>query len=168
MEYMAYKDDPWLTDYLTAIHFSVRLIESKTRNINALAKLKAETDGLIQEAILGNLPLEVMTIQRLAARIRKAESRLRQIPSQTGPGDDRKNEAGEGGPELIHDYRFILDGFEAFTLKGIVRECERYFPKIYPKVKDPAAVVIELFQRDIRSGAIEETRPGIYRHGGIP
>jgi hypothetical protein len=166
MEYMTYKDDPWLTDYLTAIHFSVRLIESKTRNIHALYRLKTETDALIQEAILGSLPLELMVIQRLAARIRKAEARLNLISQHIGEPEAGKTDPEGSRADLRSDYRFILDGFEAFTLKGIIRECGRYFPKIYPEVEDPAAVVSELFRRDIDSGAIEEIRIGIYGHSG--
>jgi len=167
LEYMTYKDDPWLTDYLTAIHFSVRLIESKTRNIQALYRLKTETDALIQEAILGNLPLEVMTIQRLAARIRRAESVLGLPANRIPESSHRPRNAGSDASELETDYRFILDGFDRFTLKGVIRECNRYFPKVYPEIQDTAAIISELFQRDIRSGRIQETRSGIFRHSGI-
>ncbi len=165
MEPMKFKDDPWLTDYFNAVHFAVRWIETRTRDRTALYRLKTEVDALIREAILGNLPMEVMTIRRMARRIHAAETRLVQIDfpePDAAAGPALQTYAGDTRG-LVEDYHVIRDGYEEFTLKGLTEECGYYFPKVYPDMADLAATVTELFQRDIAAGEVEMIRSGVYR-----
>lgn len=165
---MKFKEDPWLTDYINAIHFSIRVIERQTRDRQALRKLKSETDALIQEALLGNLPMEIYAIRRLAARIEKAEQNLLSpvltrrhqkeppIRLKSYPRDARM---------LIKDFRFLCQGFEAITMKGITEECDLYFSKTYPDIPDMAATVEELIDLDVALGRLVQDSNGVYRHG---
>jgi hypothetical protein len=168
-EPMKFRDDPWLTDYLNAIHFAIRLIETRTRNRRALRRLKAETDALVQEAILGNIPMELFTIRRVADRIAAAERHLAGEPLTAdmlpGPesADPLRHFSGDARP-LISDYRFIVEGYSQFTRRGIAAECALYFERIYPDIADMGALVGELIGRDLAAGRIEEVRPGVYRH----
>ncbi|GBC62842.1 hypothetical protein DENIS_3826 [Desulfonema ishimotonii] len=168
---MKFKDDPWLTDYINSIHFAIRLIERQTGDRRALRRLMAETDALVQEAILGNIPLELMTIRRLAGRIRQAELHLAKrtaLPAETQSPNIRqvvlKSYTGRDAGQLVTDYHFLRDGYEEFTLRGMIEECRLYLEKIYPDIGDMAATVSELFSRDIASRSIEEHWPGVWRH----
>lgn len=165
---MKFRDDPWLTDYLNAIHFAIRLVESRTRNRRALQRLKAETDALVQEAILGNIPMELFTIRRVAERIAAAERHLAGEPLSIemlpGPASSAPLRHFSGDARLLtSDYRFIAEGFSEFTRRGLTAECALYFERIYPGIEDIDALVGELIGRDLAGGRIEEVRPGVYR-----
>ncbi len=163
-ETMKFRDDPWLTDYLNAIHFAIRLIETRTRDRRALRRLKAETDALVQEAILGNIPMELFTIRRVAERIAAAERHLAGEPQaleMTSPPPLR-HFSGDARA-LTADYRFLAEGYAEFSRRGLTAECALYFERIYPEVEDLDALVGELIGRDLAAGRIEEARPGVYR-----
>lgn len=159
---MKLKDDPWLTDYVNAIHFTVRVLERRGRYRQALSVLKAQTGALIREAILANVPMEIFSMQRIARRVRDAESGIyyladgRQTASLTGYRGDTYG--------LISDYTFVRDGFAEFGLKDIIHECRLYFEKLYPEITDIDTVITELFQEDIQDGRISEIKPGLYGH----
>jgi hypothetical protein len=170
-EAMQFRDDPWLTDYLNAIHFAIRLIETRTRDRRALRRLKSETDALVQEAILGNIPMELFAIRRVAERIAAAERHL--------AGEAHFLEMiGEAAPALRHfsgdarlltaDYRFLAEGYAEFSRRGLTAECALYFERIYPEIQDLDALVGELIGRDLAEGRIEEVRPGVYRPAAGP
>lgn len=175
---MKFKDDEWLTDYINALHFTTRVIETQHKEFLSLANVgtvndrdiaefcKIESDALIQEAVLCNMPLEVFSIQRITERLRTARedrdrndasgfSRYRPSEMKTYKGNTRS---------LLSDYRFLCKGFEEFTLQDIIGECSAYFKKIYPDIPDIKAAVTELFDRDLRMGLIREIRPGVYGH----
>ncbi|MFP4033130.1 MAG: hypothetical protein ACLFRG_07150 [Desulfococcaceae bacterium] len=165
-EAMKFRDDPWLTDYLNAVHFAIRLIETRTRDRRALRRLKAETDALVQEAILGNIPMELFTIRRVAERIAAAERHLSGEP----PSLEMASEAVpplrhySGDPRMLTaDYRFLAEGYAEFSRRGLTAECALYFERIYPEIEDLDALVGELIGRDLAEGRIEEVRPGVYR-----
>ncbi len=165
---MKFKDDPWLTDYINAVHFAIRYIEIQTRDRYALYRLKQETDALIQEAILGNIPMEIMTMQRLARRIRRAEHNLlHPAISAAGQSSDPpvflKSFSGNTAG-LISDFRFICQGLTEFTRKEITAECELYFSKIYPNIMNMAETVAELIRLDTEAGLLEEIGPEVFRH----
>ena len=108
--------------------------------------------------------MEIFTIRRLAARISEAEANItrmflpgtqpeaRPIRLKTYNGDARS---------LIADYRFISQGFQEFTLRGIAGECALYFPRVYPHIPDLNATIAELFDLDISAGLIYEVHPDI-------
>lgn len=176
---MKMRDDPWMTDYLNAIHFAIRYIEVRTHDRRALLELKNETDGLVREALLGNLPMDVYTIRRLAARIEVAERNLamRLTAPSRRKGSNRTPERPSGDdaaaalparpaiPDgMAADYRFLQEAFEEFSLDGMIEECRLYFPRIYPDIADLRGPVAELFRREIAAGRIRELRPGVYGH----
>lgn len=164
---MKFKDDPWLTDYINAVHFAIRYIETQTRDRSALYRLKQETDALIQEAILGNIPMEIMTMQRLARRIRRAEHNLLHPAISAGQSSASPvflktfsgNTAG-----LISDFRFLCQGLAEFSRKEITAECDLYFPKIYLNISNMAATVAELIRLDTEAGLLKEIEPEVFRH----
>lgn len=159
---MKLKDDPWLTDYVNAIHFTVRVLERQGRHHQALSVLKAQTSALIREAILANVPMEVFSMQRIAKRIRNAESGIYYLTDgrQTIELDSYHGDIYG----LMSDYKFIRDGFAEFELKDIIHECRLYFEKLYPDIREIDATVAELFQQDIQYGIIKEIKPGLYAH----
>jgi len=161
-----FKDDPWLTDYINAVHFAIRYIETQSRDRSALYRLKQETDALIQEAILGNIPMEIMTMQRLARRIRTAEYTLLHpaIPGAQSSSPVFLKTFSGNTAGLISDFRFISQGFSEFSLKEITEECDLYFSKIYPDIRDMAETVAELVTRDVQIGLLEKSRPDVFRH----
>ena len=151
---MKFKEDEWLTDYINAVHFTVRLIEKKGRNAEATRLLEAETAALIQDAILGHIPLEVFSIQRIARRVKAA----RTTALTNGPVR-LKTYRGDAG-RLATDYGFVRDGFSEITLEEMIAECAGYFAKVYPDLPDLRATITELFQRDIEQGVIEPLSGG--------
>ncbi|PID73298.1 MAG: hypothetical protein CSB33_04375 [Desulfobacterales bacterium] len=166
---MKYKDDPWLTDYLNSIHFTIRTIEVHTGSRRALLDLKHETDALVREAILGHLPMDVYTIRRVSSRIDEAEQHLRRraLPRRSRkprPAGPRFSSYKGDTRSLVADYRFLQQGFEEFSLAGMIAECRLYLPKIYITLTDLDAVVTELFQREIERNRIREIRPGVFAH----
>ncbi|MGE0085106.1 MAG: hypothetical protein AB7S75_11870 [Desulfococcaceae bacterium] len=163
---MKFKDDPWLTDYINAVHFAIRYIETQTRDRSALHRLKQETDALIQEAILGNIPMEIMTMQRLTRRIRTAEHNLLHpsIPGGQSSSPVFLKTFSGNTAGLISDFRFICQGLAEFSLKEITEECNLYFSKIYPDIKNMAETVAELVTRDMQSGLLTESRQEVFRH----
>ena len=163
---MKFKDDPWLTDYINAVHFAIRYIETQTRDRSALYRLKQETDGLIQEAILGNIPMEIMTMQRLSRRIRMAEYHLLHpaIPGNSSASPVFLKTFSGTTAGLISDFRFLCQGLAEFSLKEITEECALYFSKIYPNIQDMSATVAELVTRDVQSGLLVQTAQEVFRH----
>jgi len=159
---MKLKDDPWLTDYVNAIHFTVRVLEKRGRYRQALSVLKAQTSALIREAILANVPMEIFSMQRIAQRVRDAESGIYHITD--GRQSVSLNTYSGDVYGLLSDYTFVRDGFAEFELKDIIHECRLYFEKIYPEISDIDATIIELFQQDIQYGLIKEIKPGLYGH----
>ncbi|MEZ4529001.1 MAG: hypothetical protein R2941_24075 [Desulfobacterales bacterium] len=164
---MKFKDDPWLTDYINAVHFAIRYIETQTRDRVALYRLKQETDALIQEAILGNIPMEIMTMQRLARRIRRAEHNLLHPAISAGPPSDPpvflKSFSGNTAG-LVSDFRFICQGLTEFSRKEITAECDLYFSKIYPNISKMEETVEELIRLDTEAGLLVEIGPEVFRH----
>lgn len=166
---MKFRDDPWLTDYLNAIHFAIRLIETRTRDRRALRRLKAETDALVQEAILGHIPMELFTIRRVAERISAAERHLAgepfalEMPTDPASSAPLRHFSGDARM-LTADFRFLAEGYSEFSRRGLAAECALYFERIYPGIADMDALAGELIGRDLAEGRIEEIRPGVYRH----
>ena len=158
---MKLKDDPWLTDYVNAIHFSVRVLEKQGRYRQAIAMLKLQTAALIREAILANVPMEVFSMQRISNRVKNAESEIFRLSHHSQPPLFLNSYHGDIHG-LMSDYRFIRDGFAEFGLKDLIDECRLYLEKIYTDISDMEATVIELFERDIRQGIIREIKPGLY------
>ena len=143
---MKFKDDEWLTDYVNALHFTVRWIETRCKDRDVAAAYKTEADAMIQEAILGNIPIEIFNVQRIAARVDAANAG-----------------ANEVAERLISDYVFICDGLDEFTLDELIGECTPFFEKIYPGIKDIKATITAIFNKDFQMGRIEGIRPGVYR-----
>jgi hypothetical protein len=164
---MKFKDDEWLTDYVNSLHFTVRFLEEQTHRDAAISDvLKDGANALLQEAILGHIPMEVFTIQRISERMGAARSRMniREIPDKT-PLETYNGDTSE----LISDYNFICKGFEEFTLEDVIQECAPYFERIYPDIQDIKATITEIFQKNIEMGLIEEIKPGVWRYvSGIP
>ncbi len=155
---MKIKEDEWLTDYINALHFTARLIETQSKDTNVADICKAGSIALIHEAILSNIPMEIFNIQRLTGRADAAETDVKDaetIQMETYRGNTRG---------LIADYAFLCRGFEEFTLKDMVEECSAYLSKIYPDIKNMTATITELFNKDIEKGAIEEIKPKLYRN----
>jgi hypothetical protein len=159
---MKLKDDPWLTDYVNAIHFTVRVLEKRGRYRQALSVLKAQTSALIREAILANVPMEIFSMQRIAQRVRDAESGIYYLTDGRQPASLTSYQGDTYG--LLSDYTFVRDGFAEFGLRDIIHECRLYFEKLYPEISDIDAVITELFQQDIQDGRIREIKPGLYGH----
>ncbi len=151
---MKFKEDEWLTDYINALHFTVRLIERRGRDRDAAEVLEAETAALIQEAVLGNIPLSVFSIQRIVGRVKRFRERCREAgagPSGVFPGD------------LAADYAFLREGLAEFTAAEMVAECRGYLPRIYSDLGDLETVVAALIRDDLDAGVIVESSPGVYR-----
>lgn len=163
---MKLRDDPWLNDYVNAIHFSVRMLEKQGRHRQAISALKLQTGALIREAILANVPMEVFSMQRIARRVRDAESGNFYITHNTGSPMSMKTYQGDVHG-LMADYTFIRDGFAEFGLKDLIGECRLYFEKIYPDIKSLEDAVTELFERDIQLCMIRENKPGSYVQADI-
>jgi len=159
---MKLKDDPWLTDYVNAIHFTVRVLERRGRYRQALSVLKAQTSALIREAILANVPMEIFSMQRIAQRVRDAESGIHYVTDGRSSAALKSYRGDIAG--LISDYTFVRDGFAQFELKDIIHECRLYFEKLYPDIHDIDATIAELFEQDIEDGRIKEIKPGLYGH----
>ncbi|GEM_PF-1597194 len=175
---MKFKDDEWLTDYINALHFTTRFIETQHKDFMSLANAgslndreiaefcKIETDALIQEAILCNMPIEVFSIRRITERLSTAQrdthSGNSSDFSQSGSAE-MKTYQGDSHA-LLSDYRFLCRGLEEFTLQDIIEECYAYLKKIYPDIPDMKAAVAELLDTDLRTGLIREIRPGVYGH----
>jgi hypothetical protein len=160
------KDDPWLTDYINAIHFAIRYIETQSNDLDALFLLRQETDVLVQEAILGNIPMEILTIRRLSRRIRSAEQHLLHNSPENKKFSSPlmlKNRKGDSR-ELLSDFRFICQAYIKFSRKGIAEECDLYLPKIYPDIKDMDAIAGELIEIETASGRVVEISEGLYCH----
>ncbi|NJL59888.1 MAG: hypothetical protein HC887_09830 [Desulfobacteraceae bacterium] len=158
---MKLKDDPWLTDYVNAIHFSVRVLEKQGRYRQAIAMLKLQTAALIREAILANVPMEVFSMQRISNRVKNAESENFRLSYYSQQPLSLNSYSGDV-PGLMSDYKFIRDGFAEFGLKDLIDECRLYLEKIYTDISDLEAAVTELFEQDIHQGVIREIKPGLY------
>jgi hypothetical protein len=164
---MKFKDDEWLTDYINALHFTVRRIETQTADRNMADALKDQSDALIQEAVLSDIPMEVFQMQRITGRV----AAVRRSGNLIADGADNETDnetlrlktySGDVCA-LAADYAFLCQGLEEFTLQDMIEETAPYLEKIYPDLKDVSATVQELFQRDIDLGRIKETGPGLYR-----
>ncbi len=164
---MKFKDDEWLTDYINALHFTVRRMEKQTADKDIADALKDQSDALIQEAVLSDIPMEVFRMQRITERVAAAR-----LPGNLiGIGADNeairlKTYTGDVY-SLVADYRFLCQGLEEFTLQDMIEETAAYLEKTYPDLKDASAAVRELFQRDVDLGRIEEIRPGVYGHAKL-
>jgi len=161
---MKFKNDEWLTDYINAVHITVRHLEIQNKESeNITEELKNEADALIQDAILCNMSIEVLGIQNLTGRLGAEDDVLSDhrgpetapLTMKTYTGDTRS---------LFSDYRFVCKGLEEFSLEDIIEEFSPYFSKIYPDIGNMRAVVTELFSADIERGAVRETKQGVYRH----
>ncbi len=171
---MKFKDDEWLTDYINALHFTTRFIETRHKDFLSLADAgslndrdiaefcKIETEALIQEAVLCNMPIEVFSIQRITERL-KTMSGMAESADFRHCGTEMNTYKGDTRA-LFSDYRFLCRGLEEFTLQDIIEECSAYFKKIYPDIPDMKAAVTELLDRDLRMGLIREIKPGVYGH----
>ena len=172
---MKFKDDEWLTDYINALHFTTRFIETQHKDFMSLANAgsmndreiaefcKIETDALIQEAILCNMPIEVFSIRRITERLSTAQKDTEPADFSRCPAAEMKTYQGDSRA-LLSDYRFLCRGLEEFTLQDIIEECYAYLKKIYPDIPDMKAAVAELLDTDLRMGLIREIRPGVYGH----
>ncbi|MDM8550994.1 hypothetical protein QUF72_12985 [Desulfobacterales bacterium HSG2] len=156
---MKFKDDEWLTDYVNALHFTVRWFEGRQKERDVTNVCKTETRALIHEAILCNIPMEIFSIQRITERIDSAEADIGESGAESVQMETYKGDT----LGLISDYAFLCKGFEEFTQDDMIEECSAYFAMIYPDMEDMRATITEIFNMDIESGAVEEIRSGIYR-----
>jgi len=161
---MKFKDDEWLTDYINALHFTVRRIEKQTENKEVADALKDQSDALIQEAVLSDIPMEVFQMQRITERVAAVRSSGRLISIGTDNEAIRLKTYTGDVYTLAADYTFLCQGLEEFTLQDMIEETAPYLEKTYPDLKNASATVRELFQRDIDLGRIKEIRPGVYGH----
>ncbi|MDM8526518.1 hypothetical protein QUF80_24340 [Desulfococcaceae bacterium HSG8] len=163
---MKFKDDEWLTDYINALHFTIRSVQTKYKDEDAADIMKAEADALLQEAILCHVPMEVFDIKRIAARVKSARVGMKAIVTENqSPERESVMETYDGDTRsLISDYSFLRQGFEVFTLRDMLEECSEYLAKTYPDITDIKAAITELFNRDVDMGMIEEIKPGVYQH----
>lgn len=160
---MKFKDNEWLTDYVNAIHFSVRLLERQGRPQKALRTLRDQTDALIHDAILANVPLEVFSIQRMVARVKAASASHYQSLTDGKQHSDLPAQSETDG-DLLADFRFLCQGFAEFSLQEIIDEAYYYLAKVYPEITDIRSTVQSLFQQDLAAGQIEKLGPSRYRH----
>ncbi|MEZ4527023.1 MAG: hypothetical protein R2941_13990 [Desulfobacterales bacterium] len=99
--------------------FCHRYIETQTRDrVARQYRLEQETDALIQEAILGNIPMEIMTMQRLAENPAQGIICfiLPFLPGLSDPPVFLKSFSGNTAG-LVSDFRFICQGLTEFSRK---------------------------------------------------
>ncbi|QTA91085.1 hypothetical protein [Desulfonema magnum] len=162
---MKFKDDEWLTDYINALHFTVRLIENQNKDKEVGNALRDEAHALIQEALLCNIPMELFNIKRITKRLDVAESEKNSTVPGKADSDTEPMETYKGDIlGLISDYHFICQGLAEFSLEDIIEESSEYLAKTYPDIEDIRATITELFNRDIKKRKIEETASGVFRH----
>lgn len=161
---MKFKEDEWLTEYVNATHFTLRQIEKISFNRKDFSEdkeafqelmeiCKSEADALIQEAVLCNIPMQVFNIRRITKRLGADGDGQTPYQLKTYKGDVA---------DLIADYRFICEGFDEFTTADMIEACSPYLEKIYPDIEDMEATLIELLNKEIERGEIQEMRPGVF------
>ncbi|OQX24035.1 MAG: hypothetical protein BWK80_22930 [Desulfobacteraceae bacterium IS3] len=133
---MKFKDDEWLTDYINALHFTVRRIEKQTADKDIADALKDQSDALIQEAVLSDIPMEVFQMRRITERVADARrsGKLIGIIGADNEAIRLRTYTGDVYP-LVADYRFLCQGLEEFTLQDMIEETAAYLEKTYPDLK---------------------------------